>query len=143
MKKLLVLALAVVMIVSAFALTACAKEVTYTGEDSYVAWGHTYGCKVNVTVKGDVIVKVEFADHDYVMTSDTWTGKADAEAAYADYLASFAGKTVAEVSAWEVTRDADASFAVTLGAGVPGITNATQSAARIILAVQNALSQIA
>ncbi len=161
MKKLLVLALAVVMLVSVFALTACASEETYTGEVSYFAWGTNYGVKVNVTVKGDVITKVEIADSDYVSTSASWTEDANpgdlghdkAEAAYAEWIAkTFVGKTVAEVNAYKTcitfgTNDDGTTSATididTLKAEGYNLAGATQSAARIIYAVQNALSKIA
>ena len=111
MKKLIVIALAVVLALTAFvALAACAKEETYDGEYSYYALNSTekkYGVKVHVTVKGGVIMKVT-ADADtetfYNATApsqySSWAGyEAWTTGGQAAYLEKFVGLTVEEVKA--------------------------------------------
>lgn len=145
MKKILVIALAVVMLVSVFALTACGAD-TYTGECSYYVAEYytTYGVKVDVAVSGGVIKSVKlYTDEEtgWVRTTSAeyWTGHADAEAAYEAFLNKFVGKTVEEVNAIVATATAEGQSVTTEGWT---ITGATQSAARIIVAIQNALAQI-
>lgn len=147
MKKILVIALAVVMTFSIVAFAACAQPTTVTGEVHYTSHGHEYGAKVDVTVKGDVIVEVKlYTDEEsgYVRTSADnetygWTGFKRTEDAYAQYIAdNFVGKTVAEVQAYVASATADGQT-VTTG---PKIEGSTQSSARIIVAVQNALSKL-
>ena len=148
MKKILVLMLALVLALSVCAFAACGeKEVTYTGAVSYVSWGNTYGAKVDVTVKGEEITAVKlYTDEEtgWHRTTASWTaaegqlGFEAAEAAYPEYLNKFVGKTVAEVLAVEATATAEGQTVTTEGWNLAG---ATQSAARIIVAVQNALSK--
>ena len=148
MKKILVIALAVVMMVSVFALTACAQPQTVTGECHYVAYGHDYGCKVDVTVKGDIITDVKlYTDEETGWTRTSannadrgWTGFETVEAAYEEYLNKFIGQKVADVQAIVATATADGQSVTTEGWS---ITGGTQSAARIIVAIQNALSKLA
>ena len=152
MKKLIVIALAVVMALAVVALVACGGE-TYTGECHYDTQYGTYGVEVKVTVKGDTITKVELVEHEgWVRTSASWgngegqhqnegdLGHDAAEAAYAKWLAdTFVGKTVAEVNAYVASATSDGQ---TVGTASANLAGATQSAARIIVAVQNALSKI-
>jgi major membrane immunogen (membrane-anchored lipoprotein) len=150
MKKVLVIALAVIMVVSAFALTACTQPQTVTGECKYEnKWsaGEYYGCKVDVTVQNGVITGVKLHTDEetgWHRTTASWTaaegqlGFEAAEAAYPEYLNKFVGKTVAEVLAVEATATAEGQTVTTEGWNLAG---ATQSAARIIVAVQNALSK--
>lgn len=146
MKKILVIALAVVMLVSVFALTACGAQV-YTGECHYDSYGHIYGVKVDVAVSGGVIKSVKFnteGTDEWVRTSDPygdWTQENHdaAEAAYEAFLNKFVGKTVEEVNAIVATATAEGQSVTTEGWKIAG---ATQSAARIIVAIQNALDQI-
>jgi len=148
MKKILVIALAVIMVVSAFALTACVQPQTVTGECSYESWGTMYGCKVDVTVQGDVITAVKlYTDEEtgWVRTSAVrgdWTQeKFDAvEGAYEAFLNKFVGKTVEEVNAIVATATQAEQSVTTEGWA---LTGATQSSARIIVAIQNALSKLA
>ena len=142
MKKILVLALVVVMVFSVCALTACGIE-TYTGECHYESWGTNYGCKVDVAVKDGVIQSVRlYSDEDtgWVRTTpeEQWVGFKTTEEAYANFLKLFKGKTVEEINK-----------IVANPIGVPFVSNdefniggATVSSARIILAVQDALSKI-
>ncbi len=146
MKKILVIALAVVMLVSVFALTACGAK-TYTGEchyaNKYAADAPDYGVKVDVAVSGGVIKSVKLYTDDetgWVRTTTSWDGHDDAEAAYTAFLNKFVGMTVEEVNAIVATATADGQSVTTEGWTIAG---ATQSAARIIVAIQNALSKIA
>jgi len=155
MKKILVIALAVVMLVSVFALTACAQPQTVTGECSYEnKWsaGNYYGCKVDVTVKGNIITAVKLytdAETGWTRTSNGWKegqnegdlGFEKTEAAYEKYLNdTFVGKTVEEVNAIVATATQAEQSVTTEGWA---LTGATQSSARIIVAIQNALSKLA
>ena len=148
MKKVLVIALAVIMVISAFALTACTQPQTVTGECSYESWGTTYGVKVDVTVQGNIITSVKlYTDEEtcWVRTSavrGNWTQeKFDAvEGAYESFLDKFVGKTVEEVNAIVATVTAESQTVTTEGWA---ITGGTVSSARIIVAIQNALSQLA
>lgn len=63
MKKALIIALVVVMALSVVGLVSCAGT-TYQGEYSYTSWGQVYGCKVNVTVQGNVITGVEIREEE-------------------------------------------------------------------------------
>ena len=155
MKKLIVIALVVVMALSVVAFAACGGN-TYDGEYSYnhpYGGEGKYGAKVTVTVKNGVITNVklwEESETGWTRTSadngTTWTKHDATEASYAAFLASFEGLTVDQVKAIAVACNEK---------GVPsdnGITNApeslklvagaTQSYGRIIKAVQDALSKI-
>lgn len=157
MKKVLVIALAVVMALAVVALVACEQPQTVTGKCHYSSQWGAYGAMVDVTVKGDVITSVKLytdaeaaaADknwNDAHRTTPSWTaangqlGFAAAEAAYEKWLADvFVGKTVAEVNAYEASATAEGQSVTTKGINLAG---ATQSAARIIVAVQDALSKL-
>lgn len=157
MKKVLVIALAVVMALAVVALVACEQPQTVTGKCHYSSQWGAYGAMVDVTVKGDVITSVKLytdaeaaaADenwNDAHRTTPSWTaangqlGFEAAEAAYEEWLADvFVGKTVAEVNAYVASATADGQSVTTEGINLAG---ATQSAARIIVAVQNALSKL-
>lgn len=165
MKKLIVIALAVVMALSVVALAACGGEQVLEGEYSYFAWDyatgavsttHQYGCKVKVTVKGGVITNVEVTDDTesfYNLTS-SWTDKATWEEGQEAMVKSFIGLTVDQVKEIKVaTNPTLVTEPYVTPAGQPtGITGApealktvagaTQSSGRLILAVQNALSQL-
>ncbi len=162
MKKILVIALAIVMTLSIVAFAACGGTQTVTGKCHYTAsgegWSASYGCMVDVTVKGDIITAVKLytdaeaaaADKDWGeahRTTPTWTAKEGqlgftaAEAAYEEWINKvFVGKTVAEVNAYVASATAAGQKVETTSANLAG---ATQSAARIIVAVQNALSKLA
>lgn len=158
MKKVLVIALAVVMALAVVALVACEQPQTVTGKCHYSSQYGAYGAMVDVTVKGDVITSVKLytdaeaaaADenwNDAHRTTPSWTkpaegqlGFAATEAAYATWIEdTFVGKTVAEVNAYEASATADGQSVTTEGINLAG---ATQSAARIIVAVQDALSKL-
>lgn len=158
MKKVLVIALAVVMTLAVVAFAACATDQTVTGKCHYASkWG-AYGCMVDVTVKGDVITAVKlYTDKEAAAADSTWgdahrttpswkpsegqLGYAATEAAYAKWIKdTFVGKTVAEVNAYVASATADGQSVTTEGINLKG---ATQSAARVIVAVKDALSKLA
>ena len=146
MKKLLVIALAVILVVSAVCvLAACGKEEVVEGEYSYFAYDYAaqalsttnkYGCKVKVTVKGGVITAIEVTADTasfYNLTA-TWTDNYQADGnptagkkawmdngqAMAD---SFVGLTVEEVNAITVGKTTE--LVESTPAGQPtGITGA-------------------
>ena len=158
MKKVLVIALAVVMTLAVVAFAACATEQKVTGKCHYTTQWGAYGCMVDVTVKGDVITAVKlYTDAEAAAADSTWgeahrttpswkpaegqLGYAEAEAAYAAWIEkTFVGKTVAEVNAYVASATADGQSVTTQGINLAG---ATQSAARVIVAVKDALSKLA
>lgn len=158
MKKVLVIALAVVMTLAVVAFAACATEQTVTGKCHYTTQWGAYGCMVDVTVKGDVITAVKlYTDKEAAAADSTWgeahrttpswkpsegqLGYAATEAAYATWIEdTFVGKTVAEVNTYVASATADGQTVTTTGINLKG---ATQSAARVIVAVKDALSKLA
>ena len=158
MKKVLVIALAVVMTLAVVAFAACATEQKVTGKCHYTTQWGAYGCMVDVTVKGDVITAVKlYTDKEAAAADSTWgdahrttpswkpsegqLGFAETEAAYAKWIKdTFVGKTVAEVNAYVASATADGQSVTTQGINLAG---ATQSAARVIVAVKDALSKLA
>lgn len=158
MKKVLVIALAVVMTLAVVAFAACATDQTVTGKCHYTTQWGAYGCMVDVTVKGDVITAVKlYTDKEAAAADSTWgdahrttpswkpsegqLGFAATEAAYATWIEdTFVGKTVAEVNAYVASATADGQSVKTEGINLAG---ATQSAARVIVAVKDALSKLA
>lgn len=158
MKKVLVIALAVVMTLAVVAFAACATEQTVTGKCHYTTQWGAYGCMVDVTVKGDVITAVKlYTDAEAAAADSAWgeahrttpswkpsegqLGYAATEAAYATWIEdTFVGKTVAEVNAYVASATADGQSVTTEGINLAG---ATQSAARVIVAVKDALSKLA
>lgn len=155
MKKVIVIALAVVMMVSALAVFA-ACGTTYEGRCHYNSYGVEYGVVVKVTVNGDTITNVKLLDDsvtNYVRTSPNredplWNGHDATESAYESYLSTyFIGKTVDEVMSYVATAS-EAGQSVTDGPIIQlkgdnlSSPTAQQSSARIIVAVQDALSQI-
>ena len=158
MKKVLVIALAVVMTLAVVAFAACATEQTVTGKCHYTTQWGAYGCMVDVTVKGDVITAVKlYTDKEAAAADSTWgeahrttpswkpaegqLGFAATEAAYATWIEdTFVGKTVAAVNAYVASATADGQSVKTEGINLAG---ATQSAARVIVAVKDALSKLA
>ena len=161
MKKVIVIALAVVMMVSALAVFA-ACGTNYEGEYYYDTQYGTYGVGVIVTVTSDrhiskIVLKPE-SETNWVRTSATWgtgegqhqnpgdLGHDEAERAYEGWFEEvFYGKTVEEVMAYKATANSTEQFTGETKDGARpayNLTGATQSAARIILAVQNALKKV-
>ena len=146
--KILAVVLVVALAIATLAIfAACGESGTVTGDCHYTNYGHEYGAKVDVTVSGGKITAVKlYTDEEsgYVRTSSGWTtpgiGHDAAEAAYEGWInENIVGQKVATVLGWEAMAD---SGAQTVGEGVPVITGATQSSARIIVAVQNALCEL-
>lgn len=154
MKKLIVIALAVVMALSVVAFAACTTEQTVTGEchyaNKYSAEAPDYGCKVDVTVKNGVITAVKlYTDEEtgWVRTTGSWQaaegqlGHDAAEAAYEEWINKvFVGQSVETVNAYVASATQEAQ---TVGTESANLAGATQSAARIICAVKDALSKLA
>lgn len=175
MKKALVIVLTLVLALSAVALVACSGK-TYEGEYSYAnPWTPTqkYGCKVKVTVQGNVITKVVVLEDTAEMynLSAGWTsgggemgydtaGKSNWLKHSQEMIDSFVGLTTKQVLGMKVyvnktgkigepiTTDAvetvkyiPEQLAVVIGGHgeIAKNAGATQSSARLILAVQNAL----
>ncbi|MGN0818153.1 MAG: hypothetical protein ACI4L9_04210 [Candidatus Coproplasma sp.] len=99
-----------------------------------------YGVKVCVAVTGDKITKVEIVESDYVQATASWTDRQNYLDKEADLLKAYEGKTVAEVKGYtaSISGVADATTNSVSESSVL-ITDATQSSARILLAVQDAL----
>ena len=120
----------------------------YTGEYHYAnAWDSSapdYGIRVAVKVKGGYILSVEVLDSDYVEVSEGWENANLWNDGLSNLLSKYAGKTVQEVLAVEVTTSESTP-------GQPEdisdqqyvIAGATQGSGRLMLAVQNALSMLA
>lgn len=157
MKKILVLALAIVMALSVVALVACGKEETVKGEYSYNALNSTtnkYGCKVTVTVKDGVIkdVKVDADTETFYNLTASWKDKSKWETGNAGMISKLIGMKVEDVKKITVSTQAadDAEHYAPKGqpTGITGapegltVTGATQSSGRLILAVQNALEKL-
>ena len=155
MKKIVVLLLAVAMVLSVVAFAACAQSEKVTGEYHYAnAWDKTapdYGAKVDVTVSNGKITAVKlYTDEEsgYVNLSaandkagwteedrKVWTDGVQA------YLDSFVGMTVEEVNAATATIQG-VGDATSNSVSIDHVTGATQSSARVLLAIQNALSKL-
>lgn len=182
MKKALVIVLTLVLALSVVGLVSCAGK-TYEGEYSYQSWGNTYGCKVKVTVQGNVITNVEILEAEmeeagWHNLSPNWTnnpyaGPIEGEAGYdtagkTNWLKysqamvdSFVGLTTEQVLGMKVYVNATGNvgepitgknnvetikyipeqLAVVVGGhgDIAKDAGATQSSARLVLAVQNAL----
>ncbi len=148
MKKILSIIIALVMMMSVVALVACDNSETYTGEYSYTAYGMTYGAKVDVVMTGDTISNIRL----YTDEETGWVGLSDA---YPDYgwtdearqvwldgvnnlMLSFVGMTADEVAAIDATIAGVNGTADSVDSDYM-ITGATQSSARLVLAIQNAI----
>jgi hypothetical protein len=132
--------------VGAFGLTACQSGKTYTGEYHYNLKGTEYGVKVDVTVKNDKITKVKFDDCDYVEATATWVDIDDHNEHKDEMLTYYEGKTVQEIMA--VTSQLQLVEPVGIDEN-PSVSDeslvlqgSTASSARLLRAVQDALSKI-
>ncbi len=113
----------------------------YTGEFSFEsAWvtGSYYGVEVVVVVESGKIASVTTGtDSDtYFNVTSSWDDASTWTEGEATFLESFVGMTPAEVLAIAVSCD---SSGATIDSTTMLVTGATQSSARVILAVQNAL----
>lgn len=146
----LVLCLALVVTATVVVLTACSPSGhTYKGDCHYNSHNTEYGVKVDVSVddEGKISAVKLYSDEEsgYVRTSADnteygWDKHDETEDAYDNYLSeNFVGKKVLDVFHYEATADASGQ---TVGEGTPKIAGATQSSARIISAVKDALKGI-
>ena len=132
MKKLLALALVLMLALSVCALVACGPQ-TYAGEysETFGKNQDLYTTKVNVTVKGDKIVSVEMAEdsNHYTINSSKWDS-AKWSTEEANVLAAFEGQSVS------------ALLAATENTVFEAVVGATVTGNRIYQAVLNALQSI-
>lgn len=140
MKKKLFLGMATLALAGSL-FVGCKAAEEYTGEYVYSTEYGSYGAKVNVYVRGDKIERVEVVDTDYSRVTESWEGSAIYHAGEQALLDSFAGKSVAEVKKYSVTKDGNVPTSVK-AEGIAVVTGATQSTGRLLLAVQSALAKI-
>ena len=121
-----------------FSFTACGdKEKVYSGEYD----NQPYYCKVNITVKGEKIIKVELEPdtaEKYNVTPDKGNYKEIFNNGKAKILKYYEGKTLDEVAALKEAEvvsgeQSNSPYAV---------AGATQSSNRVLFAIQNAISKI-
>ncbi len=134
-----------------FSLSACSWSTqTVEGEYHYTNYGVEYGVKVNVEIqtdsKGDRIRKVTIVESDYTQLSSAnpdygWTD--EMRQVYIDgeqeLLNAYRGLYVADVMAMEVTTASTGEPSAVSDSSVI-ISGATQSAGRLLLAIQDACS---
>ncbi|MDE7163391.1 MAG: hypothetical protein K2O44_04855 [Clostridia bacterium] len=153
--KLLTCALAsAACIASASALGGCLKTKTVSGEMHYNSWGTEYGIKVEVVVqndkKGDRIRKLTVVESDYVEASPAMNGWDPKvwEDNLQTLLTAYRGAYVADILALDVATGSSGAPLTTGDAGFNNfggeyiITDATLGSARLLLAVQDALSKL-
>ena len=155
MKKLIVIALAVVMAFAVVAFAACGVSGEADGEYSYnhpyaPDSGAKYGAKVHLTVKNGVItaLTVEADTDTFFNLTSTWTeaGKKTWNDNKDAFVQSFIGLKISDVKAIKVAcaengvpnENGITEFPATLKV----VTGCTQSSGRIILAVQDAISKL-
>lgn len=151
-KVLALTALSAVVCLGVLVFAACSNGTTYQGEYHYPSYGYEYGIAVNVTVEDGKITKVEKADSDYVECSAAQTGENAkwTEAHVKNWndnldalLAKYVGKTVEEVKALTATiKGVEEATKNTVSDSNLVIADATQGSARVLKAIQNALSKI-
>ena len=107
--------------------TSCAAEETLYGTYVDNSGKSTYTTNVLVVVKGDTIIEVTVAEGSthYTQGSTKWTGEAWTSKE-AEFLASFAGKSVSEIKAVE-TYDVVAGTTATSGRVLKAVQNALES----------------
>lgn len=134
---------ALAAVICCLAASACGGGATaHAGEYSYQTEYGVYGVKVNVYVKGETIDHVEIVESDYTQVTESWEGKQnylDREQALLD---SFKGKTVSAVKGYSVVTDEEGAPSSVSAEGLSVVTGATMSTGRLLLAVQNALSEL-
>ena len=150
-KALAGVCLAGALCAGAFVVTGCGWQTeTVEGEYHYVNYGVDYGVKVNVEIqtdsKGDRIRSVSIANSDYVQLSPAnpeigWTdsNRENYIANEQSLLNSYRGLYVADVLAMQVQTAANGQPSSVSDNSVV-ITGATQSSGRLLLAVQDALT---
>ena len=109
--------------------TSCAMEETLYGTYTEKAGQYDYTTAVLVTVKGDKIVEVAFAENSNHHTDPSyWTDATKWTSVEAEILASFEGKSVSEIKASETNNVYD------------NVAGATLTSVRVYKAVQAALN---
>lgn len=160
MKKALIgLALGAVAALGVVGFAACDTVITGEAEGEYHyanPWDSKspdYGVKVKVVVEEDIIQSVTIVESDYVQASATWTDRDNYLAQEAELLSRYKGLDVDDVMKIKVgistnpqgqplTQDEDGFVALKAGKTDLLLGDATQSSARIVLAVQNAIENI-
>ena len=160
MKKALIgLALGAVAALGVVGFAACDSVITGEAEGEYHyanPWDSKspdYGVKVKVVVEEDIIQSVTIVESDYVQASATWTDRDNYLAQEAELLSRYKGVDVDDVMKIKVgvstdpkgqpiTQDEDGFVALKAGKTDLLLGDATQSSARIVLAVQNAIENI-
>ena len=156
-KALICLALGAVAALGVVGFAACDSVITGEAEGEYHyanPWGgNDYGVKVKVVVEEDIIQSVTIVESDYVQASATWTDRDNYLAQEAELLSRYKGLDVDDVMKIKVgistdpqgqplTQDEDGFVALKAGKTDLLLGDATQSSARIVLAVQNAIENI-
>ena len=125
------------------ALTSTGEYKIYEGEYHYAnPWAPTapdYGICVRVVTYNDTVTKVAVLESDYTEVSDGWTGADTWNNGLAGLLASYEGRSVAEILSKDVATDANGQPTAVSDSALM-ITGATQGSGRLLLAVQNALT---
>lgn len=130
-------------LVAALALAGCGGETKkYTGDYHYETEYGTYGVKVEVEVRNGIVKDVDILGSGYTEVTDVWEGKENYLKNREAMLDSFEGKTVEEILAYTVSKEADGTPVQISAGSLKVVTGATQCSGRLILAVQNALSKI-
>ena len=160
MKKALIgLAVGAVAALGVVGFAACDTVITGEAEGEYHyanPWDSKspdYGVKVKVVVEEDIIQSVTIVESDYVQASATWTDRDNYLAQEAELLSRYKGVDVDDVMKIKVgistnpqgqplTQDEDGFVALKAGKTDLLLGDATQSSARIVLAVQNAIENI-
>lgn len=120
------------------------KIQTLTGLATLTWHGNeTFNCVVKVTLTDDVIVKVEVKEGSYINTGietfRLWEENKD------EYLASYVGKTVAEINALEANDPIDVSNHYdggSMSGCIDAIAGATASSTVVAKAVKDAVKNI-
>lgn len=122
---------------------------TVTGEAHQSYRGYNYVVKVDVTVKEGKIVAVRIYTEEEAggpTTSTTWGGNNKIYTAQDAWIAeNVIGKTVDTINGWTATlvdKTEEANGSATVGADVPKMSGGTETTARIIIAIQDALSKL-
>lgn len=130
----------------AFAACESGETTSYDGDYHYtVNYGNgdlVYGIKVRVYVKGEKVTKVERIDSDYISVTSGWTNEQTYKSGESALLKKYSCKTVEEIQ--KAVAAIDGQEGSTSNACDEGylLSGCTQSSARLLKAVQNALSQI-
>lgn len=127
-------------------MTYYGYDACAVGEYSYTQYGTDYGVRVRVFVKENTVQRVVVLDSGYCnateMESGDWkpSNWTDNEQSA---LNAYVGKSVSELLAATATVSGqDGAEANSVSDGSLLVTGATMSSARLLLAVQNALSQL-